>query len=159
MDIETYIKERVDDQLSYYASAASRAKQHHVRTQSVIIFLGVLVPVVVNLPESWFGFVDDTPIQVAVTVLSLTLAILTGIVNFRKYGELWLTYRTTEEMLKHEKYMYLTRSGGYASIEKPERIFVQKIEAIIADEHGHFRNLVEDANKGKAQITSPPPTA
>ena len=40
MDKETYLQERVDDQLAYYEKAASKAKKMHVSVQSTIIIVG-----------------------------------------------------------------------------------------------------------------------
>jgi hypothetical protein len=158
MDIEKYMTDRVDHQLKYYENAANKAKRTHVRMQTSIIVLGLLVPVVINLPSEW-GPLGDVQafIKAAVTVLSLTLAMLTGLANFRKNGDLWLTFRRTEELLKHEKYLFLTDSGPYFNNEKAANDFVETIESIISAEHNKFRTLVEaskrPAGKGKAEQT------
>ena len=126
MDTEKYLKDRVEDQLNFYEKAANKAKKKHVWTQTAIIILGLLVPVVINLPTQW-GTLQNLEgfIKIVVTVLSLSLAIFTGISNFRKYGDLWLTYRMTEELIKHEKFLYLTSSGAYHENEKAPNDFVQ----------------------------------
>ncbi|BBO68685.1 hypothetical protein DSCA_26150 [Desulfosarcina alkanivorans] len=148
MDIETYMTDRVDDQLKYYENAATRAKNTHVRTQAAIIILGLLVPVVTNLPSSWGPSIDIGPqIKIAVTILSLTLAILTGLANFRKPGDLWLTYRMTEELLKHEKFLFITGSGPYFNSEKAGHDFVESIESIISAEHNKFRTIVDTTRR------------
>ena len=147
-----YMKDRVDDQLSYYASAANAAKRKFHMMQSSIIVLGLLVPVIVNLPLEWsFDGVkyDITQgIQLVVTVLSLTLAILTGLLNFKKFGELWLTYRMTEESLKRQKFLFLARSGKYAA-ENAFDIFVQSIESLISNEHNEFHSLIQETSQSK----------
>lgn len=58
MDIETYITERVDDQLTYYKDSATKAKNIHHRMQTTMILLGILIPVVVNLPHNWGDSID-----------------------------------------------------------------------------------------------------
>ena len=158
MDIEKYMTDRVDHQLKYYENAANKAKKTHVRMQTSIIVLGLLVPVVINLPSEWGPLGDvQALIKGAVTVLSLTLAMLTGLANFRKNGDLWLTFRRTEELLKHEKYLFLTDSGPYYNNEKAANDFVETIESIISAEHNKFRTLVEaskrPAGKGQAEQT------
>jgi len=148
MDIEKYFKDRVEDQLSYYENAANKAKRKHVWTQTTIIILGLLVPVVINLPTQWGSLQNlEGFIKIVVTVLSLSLAILTGISNFRKYGDLWLTYRMTEELIKHEKFLYLTSSGTYYENEKAPNDFVQTVESIISSEHNKFRSIIEEAKR------------
>lgn len=153
MDIQKYMTDRVDDQLDYYKNAASTAKRSHFRMQTAIIVLGLLVPVVTNLPSEWtlLGAGDiSTHLRIAVTVLSLTLAILTGLANFRKPGDLWLTYRMTEELIKHEKYLFVTDSGPYYNNKKAAHDFVETIEAIISAEHNKFRTLVDTAKRSAA---------
>ena len=150
MDAGTYVEMRVEDQLNFYEKAANRAKRTFMWMQTSIIVLGVLVPVIVNIPSSWGSgesAVDlTTAIKIAVTVFSLTVAILTGILNFRKYGDLWLSYRLTEESIKHEKFMFLTRAGPYTS-EPAFPSFVEKFESIVSAEHGKFRTLFEEARR------------
>lgn len=151
MDIEKYLTDRVDDQLGYYGNAANKAKRKHVSMQTAIIILGLLVPVVTNLPLNW-GPLGDVQghIKIAVTVLSLTLAIITGLANFRKPGDLWLTYRMTEELIKHEKYLFLTNSGPYYNNEKAAHNFVETIESIISAEHNKFRTIVDTTKRSTA---------
>ena len=149
---EEYLRDRVDDQINYYESAASIAKRKYNWMQSFIIVFGLLVPVIVNLPFEWElngRTVNVTGlIQLIVTILSLSLAILTGLLNFKKYGELWLSYRMTEELLKHQKFLFLARSGKYAGTDSFDE-FVQTIESLISSEHNKFHSLIQEASRPK----------
>ena len=51
MNEETYLKERVDNQLKFYENSATKAKSAYTCMQRNIIVLGVLVPVFINLPH------------------------------------------------------------------------------------------------------------
>ncbi len=147
MDVSAYLSDRVEDQLEYYGNAADRAKRVHMLVQTTIIVLGLLVPVLANLPET-VGSIDvSNVIKFAVTLSALALAILTGISNFRKFGDLWLSYRTTAELIKHEKYLFLTKSGQYASKDSAFDRFVSAIESIVSSEHNKFRSLIEEAQR------------
>ena len=148
MDIEKYMEERVEDQLNYYKKAANNAKRKHIWVQTTIIILGLLVPVVINLPNQW-NILGDIQgyIKGIVTVLSISLAILTGVSNFRKYGDLWLTYRMTEELIKHEKFLFLTASGKYFENEAAQNDFVQNIESFLSSEHNKFRSIIENSKR------------
>ena len=75
------------------------------------------------------------------------LALLTGVANFRKFGDLWLTYRMTEELLKTEKFLFLTGSGKYHSASSPFAQFVPSIEEIVSSEHIKFRSIIEETAK------------
>ncbi len=154
MTEEVYLKDRVDDQLEYYETAANGTKKVFNRMQLLIIVLGVLVPVAINFPVDFFpsGLTDalDLGVRLSVTIMSLIVAILTGILNFKKYGDLWLSYRMTEELVKHEKFTYLTRSGKYASDDAFDK-FVQTIESLISHEHNKFHTLIQDSNRPAAE--------
>ena len=157
MDIKKYLEERVEDQLKYYEKTANKAKKKHIWMQTTIIILGLLIPVIINLPNQW-GILGGSKgyITGIVTIFSLSVAILTGISNFRKYGDLWLTYRMTEELIKHEKFLFLSSSGAYYKNEKAYNDFVQTIESIISSEHNKFRSIIQESKrptgtKGNAQ--------
>jgi hypothetical protein len=91
--------------------------------------------------------------------MSLLLASFTGIANFRKYGELWLTYRATEEQLKHEKFLWLANSGRYRNAEDPFPEFVEQVEDIISSEHNRFRSIIEESRRPTAPAKSEEKTA
>ncbi len=147
VDAATYLEERVDDQLEYYRKAANRAKRQHLWIQTTVIVLGLFVPVLVNIPPDAGGFKLAGFIQGAVTVFSLAIAVLTGIANFRKFGDLWLSFRMTEELIKHEKYLFLTSSGKYTDQAKSFGEFVKTVESILSAEHSKFRSVIEDAER------------
>ena len=46
---------------------------------------------------------------------------LEGVQQLQQYQQNWTTYRSTAERLKHEKFLFLARSGAYASAERPRR--------------------------------------
>ena len=150
MNEQDYLSDRVDDQLTYYKGAASKSKKTFNRMQILIIVLGVLVPVVVNVPKNWIPALPminpEIALQLSVTIMSLIVAILTGVLNFKKYGDLWLSFRMTEELLKHEKFTFLTRSGTYSG-DDAFNVFVQKIESLISHEHNKFHSLIQDSKR------------
>lgn len=155
MGEEQYITDRVDNQLRWYSKESAKAKKRFIRLQSVVIVLGVLVPVIINLPTELGGFDLQLGIRIAATVCSLTLAIIEGLLNFRKWGDLWLSYRMTAELLKHEKHLFLTRSGRYEEKDTAFSVFVQTIESVISSEHNRFRTIIEEARRPKKQDGTP----
>ena len=109
MESKEYIESRVEDQLGYYQRAANRNKNVHLRMQTGIILLALLVPVAANIQGDYLG--GENTKTITITVLSLALAFLTGLANFRKFGDLWLAFRTTEELLKKELFLFRTQKG------------------------------------------------
>lgn len=134
IEVEGYLSGRLEEQISYYEKAASRAKQMHVRLQSGIIVLSVMVPVAVSHPQDWSGWQ-----RFLVVAASLLLPAMTGLTSFRKYGETWISYRTTAELLKNEKYLFLTGSGRYRDNPNAFHDLVEAVEAQLIAEHTKFR--------------------
>ena len=154
MNEETYLKERVDNQLKFYENSATKAKSAYTCMQRNIIVLGVLVPVFINLPYEWIG-ITDMPVKILVTIMSVTLAILNGLLNFGKHQDLWLSYRLTEELLKQEKFLFLTGAEPYQERDSAFSRFVPKIESILSAEHNKFRSLIEDSKRPTKHPTNP----
>jgi len=134
IDVERYLSGRLDEQINYYEKAAGRAKLMHVRLQSAIIVLSVMVPVAVSHPQDWSGW-----LRIVVVGASLLLPAMTGLTSFRKYGETWITFRTTAELLKSEKYLFLTGSGRYRDNPHAFHDLVEAVEALLIAEHTKFR--------------------
>jgi hypothetical protein len=134
IDVDDYLSGRLEEQIAFYEKAAGRAKQMHVRLQSAIIVLSVMVPVAVSHPQEWSGWQ-----RILVLAASLLLPAMTGLTSFRKYGETWISYRTTAELLKTEKYLFLTGSGRYRDNPNAFHDLVEAVEALLIAEHTKFR--------------------
>ena len=86
-----------------------------------------------------------------ITVVSLLLAALTGISNFRKYGDLWLAYRTTEELVKKELFLFQTEADRFMKKNSAFTDFLQNVESTISAEHERFRSLNESSRRPTTQ--------
>ena len=142
IDVEEYLSGRLEEQIAYYEKAANRAKQMHVRLQSGIIVLSVMVPVAVSHPQDWSGWQ-----RVLVVAASLLLPAMTGLTSFRKYGETWISYRNTAELLKTEKYLFLTGSGRYRDNPNAFHDLVEAVEALLIAEHTKFRSAFTEVRQ------------
>jgi len=83
---------------------------------------------------------DEPCLKFMVSVSGILIAALKYYSGLHKYHENWIQYRTTCELLKHEKYLYLTRSGGYAG-NKPFNQLVVRCESIISSENVDWAQL------------------
>jgi hypothetical protein len=140
IDVEGYLSGRLEEQIAYYEKAASRAKQMHLRLQGGLIVLSVMVPVAVN--KDWTGWS-----RYLVLIVALLLPAMTGLASFRKYGETWLSYRTTAELLKNEKYLFLTGSGRYRDNPYAFQDLVEAVESLLSAEHTKFRAFFAEARQ------------
>jgi Protein of unknown function (DUF4231) len=55
-----------------------------------------------------------------------------------QYHSKWITYRSTAEALKHEKYLFLATAGPYAASENPHSLLAQRVESLASQEHAKW---------------------
>jgi hypothetical protein len=59
------------------------------------------------------------------------VAVLTGGLKTFRYEENWKKYNEFAELLKKEKYRFVTGSGIYQSSDNPETVFIDAVETIL----------------------------
>ena len=52
--------------------------------------------------------IENLLIKIIIGIIGVSIALIAGIMNLYKFHENWVSYRTTAEILKHEKYLFLT---------------------------------------------------
>ncbi|MBL0016838.1 MAG: DUF4231 domain-containing protein [Bacteroidetes bacterium] len=154
MKEEEYLKQRVDSQLDWYSDKAKLNKQWYIRLEAVAILLSVSIPFVSNFMTTATPWVKH-----CVSFMGVAIAGISGFLALMKYRDNWVEYRTTAELLRHERYMFLTRTGAYAAANRFD-IFVQTIENLLSKEVANWKNYQsiapEVANPTMAQAEIEP---
>jgi Protein of unknown function (DUF4231) len=126
-DINTYIQDRVDDQIRWHSRKARENKEKFHIFQIITIVSGSIVPLV--------NVVDFLPLPTRIisAILGSLITIVTSITQLKKYEQNWLNYRRTSEALRREKYLFVHDAGEYSTKEEKEKskLFVQKVETIL----------------------------
>ena len=70
------------------------------------------------------------------------IALMEALQQMNQYSSLWLTYRSTAERLKHEKYLFLSVAGPYRGLSEPERLIqlAERVEEHVSTEHANWFN-------------------
>lgn len=125
------MKARWLDQREYTSDESAKNRRRYVWLRLIAIIGGVLVPALVSLNlEEPYNFY----LRLAVWVVSLSVAISTAIEEFFHYGERWVTYRRTTELLKMEFWQFVQRSGPYKRFRSHRTSyddFAARVEQII----------------------------
>lgn len=66
------------------------------------------------------------------------IVVLEGLQHLFQFQHNWITYRSTCENLKHEKYLWLAKSGPYADNKNPDILLADRIESLISQEHAKW---------------------
>ena len=141
--------DQVKQQQEYHSKKAKNYKQNHRILQVIIVVGALTVPVLLTI--------DGIPTTIP-TIVSILVAIATGLENVFKNGENWITFRRTSELIKREQRMFIARAGEYATAN-PFDVFVQRIEAALSEQNQTFvqSNVSERASSGRAAGAAIPP--
>ena len=135
MDEHTYFSDRLGNQINWYDQKSNTCQSWYKRLKIIENILALAIA-----PLGFYAH-DCSFFQWLVILFGVFIAALSFLQSLQKYHENWIHYRTTCELLKHEKYLYLTKSGGYASSENPFNELVERCESIISSENVDWAQL------------------
>lgn len=143
-----YFQERLEDQLQWYDKKSAVNKKWYHRLQILMIVLAALVTL------SGAIYMYQIPsIELIVSAMGAAIAILSGALSLYKFQEKWIEYRTTSEMLKHEKYAYLTKIAPYDR-DDADTILVERVESLISKENSNWARYMSEPVKKDNKGTS-----
>ena len=143
MNEEEYLKKRLNDQIAWYDQKSVCNQKWFKRLQVFQLAAAASIPVLVNYVTDSSGW-----IRLLVAFLGASIAIVSGIIALYKLQENWLEYRTTCESLRHEKYLYLTKTEPY-NTDDPFALLVNRIETLISKENTNWAQYMKKVAKGK----------
>ena len=154
MDAEKYISERVEQYQGWYDSKAVIAKRKYLGMRAFSVVGGGLVPVLVNIPQQTVYGIPV--IQIIVTIVSLMVVVFVSLESVYHYREQWNNYRSTEQLLGHEKFLFRTGVGRYKDLNPDEafRLFVERVEDSIFAENSATLNIMTTASDSSMKNTS-----
>jgi len=124
------VLERVENEISWYDNKSASNQRLFKRLKFATLAISVSIPLAALL-------VTLNPIVGAVTTgaLGATIALLDGLQQLNQYHNNWIAYRSTAEALKHEKFLFLSAAGAYASAQNPKALLAENVEALVSSEH------------------------
>lgn len=131
MDEAEYMKQRVDEQIAWYDAKSSSAQRGFKALRITEIIGAATLPFLT--PYS----ADSLGIRIAIGVIGVVLAVGAGLLSLFQMQERWSEYRNTCESLRHEKYLYLTKSEPYDA-DRPFQLFVNRVESLISKENSSW---------------------
>jgi Protein of unknown function (DUF4231) len=120
--------QRLDEQIAWYDAKSRECQLRYKGLKAVVIAGAAAIPTVAAF---------DVPVYVA-GILGAVVVVVEGLLQAYQYHKNWITYRSTAESLKHEKYLYLARADAYAHSRNPLRLLAERIEGLISQEHARW---------------------
>jgi hypothetical protein len=119
--------ERLEDQISWYDGKSGQNQQRYKWLKLLEIAIAATLPVVAAVHS-----------PVAVTGgLAAIIVVLEGAQHVYQFQEHWITYRSTAEALKHERFLYLAEAGPYAANDRHSQL-AERLEGLISQEHAKW---------------------
>lgn len=138
MDINEYISCRLDDQINWYDSKAIVNQKKYKKAQTTEIILAATIPFLSAYAK------DSVLIAIIVGICGVIITILQSLTKLNKWHENWIEYRTTCELLRYQKHLYITKSSPYNdNPETTDNLFIRNIENIISSENNKWKIINE----------------
>ena len=135
--------ERLEDQIRWYEDKSGYNQRMFKWLKTATIVAAVAIPLCVGLGEKY---------AIIPGVLGALIALIEGIQQLNQYQQNWITYRSTCEALKHEKYLFLANAGPYAAAENPKALLAERVESQVSQEHAKW--AATQQQPAKTQATS-----
>lgn len=124
-----YLSQRLDNQINWYSDKSSKNQKYYKWLKYADSLSALII-----VPLSYYS--DIVPwFKYVCIAIGMLITFSNFLQSLNKYHENWIQYRSTAELLKHERYLYLTRSGEYAHCPDPFHVLVERCESIISSEN------------------------
>lgn len=147
MNSDQYLESRVDHQIAWYSQKSTFCQRRFKIIRVIQICCSAIVPLSAGLMNQ--GIWN----QITTGVLGVIVAIATALDGLFKDQENWIRYRSTSEILKHEKHLFITRANPYSD-EDSYSTFVLRIEKIISSENTTWISTIASAKHKEEHKTT-----
>jgi hypothetical protein len=144
MKAEQYLVERVDQYCGWYDRKAVNAKWWHQAHKLVAVVGSTSVPVLVNL-----SVIPSPYREAVVTIFSLSVAIVVSLERVFHFGDQWKNYRSSEQFLVREKFLFASAEGPYADMTEQQALalLIDRCENQISAENSATLNVITAATQ------------
>src|SRR6266850_6081667 len=125
--------DRLQDQIEWYDKKSASNQKAFKYLKVCSISAAALIP--------FFAKVDGYS---SVTAgLGVFIVVLEGLQQLNQYHTNWISYRSTCEALKHEKFLYLAKAGAYAVANDAHALLAERVESLDSQEHAKWASSQE----------------
>jgi hypothetical protein len=139
MNAEQYVAQRLDQFQGWYDHKSVQAKNRYLIIRVIAVLGAVLVPIAANV-------VPEYPLvtRYATTFISAIVSVSLALDQVFHYGDQWKNYRSTEQFLSREKFLFGTGEGPYKELEAAQAfiLLVERCEAQITAENSATLNVI-----------------
>jgi len=135
---------RLEEQIDWYDNKSAFNQSWFKRLKIIELIAAALIPLLAGLSTLITHPAIITIITGSLGALIVVLESLQGLYQFQSN---WISYRSSCEGLRHEKYLWLAKAGHYGDAKDPDRLLAARIESLISTEHAKWVSTQEKAGE------------
>jgi len=132
--------ERMEGQIKWYSEKSAWNQDWFKKLKVTEVIAAALIPFAAGLHAP----------AVLTGLLGVVVVVLESMQSIYQFQSNWITYRTTAEALKHEKYLWYAKAGHYLNAENPEALLAERIEALISTENAKW--ILDKEHAGEKKV-------
>ncbi len=136
---EDPIIDRLEDQIAWYDSKSIRNQRAFKRTKVTVLIAAALVPFLATSTFPHASWITGA--------LGVLIVVLEGLLQLNQSQQNWISYKSTCESLKHEKFVFLGNASPYSGVADPRALLAERIESLVSQEHAKWASS-QQAAKG-----------
>src|SRR5437588_8494044 len=125
------VLERLEDQIGWYDRKSSANQKTFRRMKALVILSAALIPFI---PV----FKDYLPTAWVTGALGVLITVIEGLLHLNQTQQNWITYRSTCESLRHEKYLFLAGAPPYDGAPNARALLAERVESLVSQEHAKW---------------------
>ena len=131
--------ERLEEQVRWHSHNAKWNQDRYKWLKGVEFIAAALVPFFAG----WGAYPTVTGL------LAVAVVVLEAIQSIYQFQGKGITYQSTAEALKHEKYLWYATAGHYLTARNPEALLAERIEEILYSGHGRYNSEMEPVSRAR----------
>lgn len=135
-------RRRLEDQIAWYSKSSGSAQRRYKVIKIAETVAAAFVPLLSRGGETglYAGY------------CGIAVMICEGVLHVSQYHQNWISYRSTAEALKHEKFLYLAKAGPYEAAKSSDVLLAERVEALISQEHSKWVSEVKERGSKRALL-------
>jgi Protein of unknown function (DUF4231) len=139
---------RLDGQICWYDRKSGTNQRCYKVFKVVVLIVAALIPLLsgVQVPVLW------VPVSAWVLgAMGAAIAVIESVQQLYQFHGNWISYRSTCEALRHEKYLYLAKAGPYVTAVDAHAVLAERVESLVSQENAKWASAQEIANRRAMQ--------
>ena len=129
--------DRLEDQIAWYDRNSIKNQRQYKRTKFVVIVSASVIPLLATITRAEVRWMTGG--------LGLLITVLEGVLQLNQYQQNWVSYRSTCEALRHEKYVYLGKASPYSEAGDPHALLAERVESLVSQENAKWLVARQDS--------------